>query len=176
VSLLEPHRNPQVASHWVPLPGTAASFVTAAGAPARGRLERWARAGVSDVVTLQRADELAPWLPEACEALGLGWHHLPLSGRRLERAGDRDSIARLPELLVLPGDRRIVIHCSAGMHRTGVCLYLLLRHAGLDPEAALARVEQARPVTAHELTRRTRSSGMLRETADATWLRWLQPR
>lgn len=121
---------------------------------------------MTDVVTLQRADEMASWLPSACETLGIVWHHLPLSGRRLAGASDMQSIAKLGDLLVLGADHRIVLHCAAGMHRTGLCLYLLLRRAGAASGEALALVERARPVTAHELTKQTRRSGRLIDVAE----------
>jgi hypothetical protein len=164
--LLETHANPQAASRWVPMPHDSGCWVTASGAPSRARLERWARSRVTDVVTLQRADEMASWLPSACATLGIGWHHLPLSGRRLSGASDMQSIARLGDLLALGTDRRIVLHCAAGMHRTGLCLYLLLRRAGASSDEALVLVEQARPVTAHELTKSTRRSGKLLDVAE----------
>jgi hypothetical protein len=164
--LLEAHANPQAASRWVLMPHDTGCRVTAAGAPSRARLERWARNGVTDVVTLQRADEMASWLPSACSTLGIAWHHLPLSGRRLAGPSDMASVEKLGDLPELGTDRRIVLHCAAGMHRTGLCLYLLLRRAGAASDEALAMVEQARPVTAHELTKQTRRSGRLIDVAE----------
>ena len=146
--------------------------ITAAGAPGRRTPARWSAAGVTDVVTLQRADEHADWLPDACAEVGMSWHHMPLSGRRLEGPSDRDTLAAIPTLLdLLRADppRKLVVHCSAGLHRTGVCLYLLHRHAGLSPEATLASIAAARPLTAAELTRSTRRHGVLQDRAEALY-------
>ncbi len=121
---------------------------------------------MTDVVTLQRADEMAAWLGPTCAALGMQWHHRPLTGRRLSGARDMQSLVELAALLELPADRRIVLHCAAGMHRTGLSLDLLLRRAGATSEEALTGVERARPVTAHELTRTTRRSGRLLDRAE----------
>ena len=52
------------------------------------------------------------------------------------------------------------------MHRTGVVLYTLLRRAGASRDEALERIAAARPLTAHELTRRTKK-GVLLERAEA---------
>ena len=159
-------KNPKRANTWVSL---ERGRITASGAPGRRKLDAWAAAGVTDVVTLQRADEHAAWLPEACRKAGLTWHHLPLSGRRLERATDRDTLAAIPGLLdVLRADppRTVVVHCSAGLHRTGVCLYVLLRSAGQSEEQAVATIAAARPLTAEELCR-VGKSGSLKEKAEA---------
>jgi hypothetical protein len=164
--------NPKVASAWV---SVGAGRITASGAPGRAKLARWAAAesegmtGATDIVTLQRSDEHAPWLPSACAELGLGWHHLPLSGRRLERPEDRASLARVPELLEILRSspaRSLVVHCSAGLHRTGVCLYILLRHSGLSEDDVISTIAAARPLTAEELCR-SGKHGSLSELAEA---------
>ncbi len=170
-ALFERSKRAGAESRWIPL---LAGFVTATSAPKRARLEDWAARGVTDVVTLQREHELAAWLRETCRETGLRWHHLPLSGKRLAEPGDRRALAQLPRLLELlraparePAARRVVLHCSAGLHRTGVCLYLLLRLAGMSQESAVAKIELARPLTARELQKRTRKTGVLLERAEA---------
>jgi hypothetical protein len=72
--------NPRSQSAWIRV---GAGSLRAAGAPSPRRLARWVRQGVTDLVTLQRAEEMRPFLPEACAELGLDWHHFPLSGRQL---------------------------------------------------------------------------------------------
>jgi Tyrosine phosphatase family len=151
-------------SAWVPL---RAGWITAAGGPSRQRLADWPARGATDVLTLQRADEMQPWIPELCQTHGLGWIHLPLSGRRMEQAGDRDGLARLPGLLdVWSEPRRVVVHCSAGLHRTGAICYLLLRLAGQTRDEAVATIRTARALTAEELVRGARS-GVLIDRMDA---------
>lgn len=146
-------------SRWVPL---RAGWVTAVGAPSPQRLGRWRERGATDVLTLQRGDEMRPWIPERCEEHGLRWTHLPLSGRRMEGADDAASLARLPELLGLWDEpRRVVVHCAAGLHRTGAVCYLLLRLAGVGRDEAIERVRAARALTAEELCRSTRSGALV---------------
>jgi protein-tyrosine phosphatase len=41
----------------------------------------------------------------------------------------------------------VLVHCAAGLGRTGTLAALLLVEGGLEPEAAIARVRQARPGT-----------------------------
>ncbi len=151
-------------SRWVPL---KAGWITAAGGPSRGRLAEWRARGATDVLTLQRADEMQAWIPAMCREHGLEWRHLPLSGRRMESAEDAGSLARLPGLLELwEQPRRVVVHCSAGLHRTGGVCYLLLRLAGLERAAAIATISAARALTAEELCKPARS-GVLVDRMDA---------
>ena len=150
-------------SRWVPL---RAGWITAAGGPSRARLQAWHGRGATDVLTLQRADEMQPWIPGLCQEQGLGWIHLPLSGRSMDKPGDPDSLARLPALLgTWDQPRRVVVHCSAGLHRTGAICYLLLRLSGLGRADAIERVRLARALTAEELVRGARS-GVLVDRMD----------
>jgi predicted protein tyrosine phosphatase len=162
----------EAGSHWVPL---RAGWLTATGGPSRARLASWAARGATDVLTLQRADEMQPWIAELCPTHGLNFIHLPLSGRRMELPADRESLARLPTLLaVWDTPRRVVVHCSAGLHRTGAVCYLLCRLAGDAPDAAIARIAAARPLTAEELRKPTRS-GVLAEQMEAIVPRLMAP-
>lgn len=146
-------------SRWVPL---RAGWITAAGGPSRQRLGEWRQRGATDVLTLQRGDEMQPWIPELCATHGLAWTHLPLSGRRMDQPGDRDSLARLSSLLKMWDEpRRVVVHCSAGLHRTGAICYALLRLGGLGRDEAVARVRLARELTADELCRGARSGVLI---------------
>ena len=165
VSTADPISEPfEPGSCWVPL---RAGWITAVGGPSRQRLAAWAGCGATDVLTLQRADEMQPWIPELCEVHGLAWLHLPLSGRRMEQLADQQSLARLPGMLGLwDQPRRVVVHCSAGLHRTGAICYLLLRISGMQRDAAVAHIRLARPLTAEELVRGSRS-GMLVDRMDA---------
>ncbi len=166
----EPHKKPKSASRWVSL---YHHQISAAGAPGRARLEGWSNlALVRCVVTLQREDEMAPWLPKRCEELGIDWLHFPLSGKKLQAKSDSASLHNLLQWaggLAKPDAEplRIVVHCSAGLHRTGVALYCLLRASGLPPRETLARIAQIRELTAEELSRNTRRSGRLVETAES---------
>lgn len=46
----------------------------------------------------------------------------------------------------------MLIHCSAGMHRTGMVAYVLLRWRGYTPEESLNLIAQARSFTYEALT------------------------
>jgi protein-tyrosine phosphatase len=84
----------------------------------------------------------------------------------MDQPGDAESLARLPALLTTWDEpRRVVVHCSAGLHRTGAICYLLLRLSGLGRDNAIARIRAARTLTAEELCRGARS-GVLVDRMD----------
>jgi protein-tyrosine phosphatase len=152
---------------WIPL---SSGHITAAGAPGQGRLDQWVAAGATDILTLQRADEHAADLPDRCKTAGLHWTHIPLSGRRLEQPSDRDGLHHIRQLSLSP-NQHMVVHCSAGLHRTGACLYLMLRGSGLTPDEAIDQIRLARPLTAAELVQNSRRSGRLCDRAEEFFLR-----
>lgn len=150
---------------WVPCLN---GYLAAAGAPSPHRLKEWKAQGATDILTLQRLNEMRSNLAEDVRALGLNGWHRPLSGRRLEASTDRDSLSDLGpilEILKEPG-RGLVLHCSAGLHRTGLVFFLLLRSSGLSLEDAVSLIRESRPLTAEELLRRTRKNGVLLELAE----------
>lgn len=168
VEIFEQGKTDENTSRWVPF---GAHELTASGAPGKRRLPGWEEAGLTDVITLQREDEMNAAIPQSCAERGWRWHHIPLSGKKLEAATDPESLLALAELardLVTTPEppRRIVVHCSAGLHRTGVALFLMLRVTGYEKEDALALIQKARALTAHELDRTNRHGVRLLDTAE----------
>merc|ERR1712070_820590 len=90
---------------------------------------------------------------------GLQWLHLPLSGKRAvtdPQPSDMDaaSLRRVAEVAaLLQHGESVVVHCAAGMHRTGVVCYLALRHVGQGEEEALASILASREITHAEVTK-----------------------
>lgn len=154
-------KNPKAVSHWV---SYLTSRITASGAPSRKRLQLWKDQGVTDIITLLRSDEMQAWLPSVCDDLGIIWHHYPLSGKLLEDPDDISTLSRIPKLvsnLSEHNNRSIVVHCAAGMHRTGIFLYILLRCTEFDPEHSVELIAQARKLTAEELSKTTKQGVLL---------------
>lgn len=106
-------------------------------------------AGVTHLVTLLSEREGAAGIGEQAESAGLRWVWLPLRGAKQPEAGARqaldESLSRLSSLL--DQGNSLLIHCSAGIHRTGMVAYALLRLRGLSRDEALAAIEHARPHT-----------------------------
>jgi protein-tyrosine phosphatase len=76
---------------------------------------------------------------------GLDWLHLPVPdfGVPGDAAGwdaAQDRIGRL-----LAGGGRVLVHCRAGLGRSGAVLLRLMVAAGEGPEPALARLRSVRP-------------------------------
>jgi protein-tyrosine phosphatase len=171
VELFETHKNPQNRSYWVPF---GRHWISAAGSPSKSRFERWQLAGTTDIVTLQRHDEMPDWLVQQCETTQINWHHFPLSGRYLQAANDRNSLEQLylwaKEHNHRVEPQKVVFHCAAGLHRTGLAMYLTLRTTGLAVEEVIAHIQQARYLTGQELSRSTHRGGKIAETAE----QWFQ--
>lgn len=80
-------------------------------------------------------------------ALGLEWHHLPITDvqppdHRFEALW-QDHGPRL--LNHLRQGRRVAVHCRGGLGRAGTVSARLLVELGTDPEAAIRQVRLARP-------------------------------
>lgn len=62
---------------------------------------------------------------------------------------------------------RVFIHCSAGLHRTGMIAYAFFRHLGWNQEDSIATIRELRELTASELTHERRTWGERFGTTEA---------
>ncbi len=117
---------------------------------------RLASLGVQRVVTLLCESEGAPLVGELVQQAGLAWSWLPLRNGDAPR-GDADIMLRaaLPALSHrLDEGEAILIHCSAGIHRTGMLAFALLRWRGYAESDALDLIGQMRLHTRNGLQSR----------------------
>eukprot|EP00035_Acanthoeca_spectabilis_P027908 m.468354 g.468354 ORF g.468354 m.468354 type:complete len:509 (+) comp27404_c0_seq1:103-1629(+) len=166
----------RAASHWIDLSevlghargSNSGGRLTLSAAPAAKKVDGLCDMGADHIVTLLRSDEtMCAKVKAACTKRGIGWTHLPLSGGRVDGEGDMETIAQLPAVVdLLRRGRSVVLHCAAGMHRTGVAAYITLRLAGCSPAAAKDAVLAMREVTHEELTKGRKRGGSLCDRAE----------
>jgi len=117
--------------------------------PKHKELSRLSALGVTHVVTLLAEREGAKQIGESVQRAGLTWIWCPLdNGQPPDTAATTALRPVLAELATLVASgAKIVIHCSAGIHRTGMVGYAVLRLLGFDPVAAQAKLFELRLVT-----------------------------
>lgn len=106
--------------------------------------------GCVRLVTLLSASEGAGRLGSLAQKAGLEWTWLPLNNGQPPTVEEvRRAVAESLITLAarLDAGESIALHCSAGIHRTGMIAYALLRLVGYLPAQALDAIERMRPVT-----------------------------
>jgi hypothetical protein len=149
----------------------------ASGAPGHGGVTRWAAAGADVVVTLQRQSEMSETVIEQCHESGIEWIHLPLRGRdSLTNPTEEDNFSiRRVSLIVdfLKSGKNVVVHCSAGMHRTGFVCYLVMRLSGLSATESLQILHGMRAVTYEQILLTSRKHPKTIQELAEGWLTYL---
>ena len=108
---------------------------------------------LSIVITVQSFTEHVSDIQSACKANKIGWIHVPLNGANmalLNKISTRKMIIEQIENvhnIVCSEAQVILIHCAAGIHRTGVFTYSLLRRMGFDPLQSYDKLKEMREAT-----------------------------
>jgi protein-tyrosine phosphatase len=133
---------------WVPLRHGA---VALSGRPKiRALRDLAAREACTHVLTLISEREGAAELGAAVQAANLTWLWLPFpNGTPPGKKRDAEllEVFALAVRILDREDGRLLIHCSAGIHRTGMVAYALLRFAGHDAATAREKLRLLRTVT-----------------------------
>jgi hypothetical protein len=124
---------------WITL---ANGRLTLRGRPGNKLIARLPQAGVSCVVTLLSARE-------GGQLAGMAWLWLPLDNGQYPTPQAQTMLVNgLPDLWdALERGCSVLIHCAAGIHRTGMVAYGLLRWRGHSADEALILIGQMRTHT-----------------------------
>jgi protein-tyrosine phosphatase len=117
--------------------------------PAKKAILQLGNLGCTWVLTLMCAREGALDIGRQVNQVGLKWIYSPLENGKPPQGEAAESIKRILPILSLGLDegQSILIHCSAGIHRTGMVAYTLLRLRGYTQEEALSLINQMRQQT-----------------------------
>jgi len=127
------------------------------GAPGKSSVQDWAE-GLDCVVTLLRGDEVNERRLDLAAELaqtGVEWLHLPISGASLQGSDDQAAVKAAASAVVqrVTQGKAVAVHCSAGLHRTGIVGYLALRLLGHSMASSFELLGQIRWETRRELER-----------------------
>ena len=108
----------------------------------------WQEAGLDVVVSLLTQDENTELELNQeeflCRAQGIQFYAYPIQDRvtPASRKATTDLVQKLEK--ALESGRSVSVHCRQGIGRSSLIAALLLVSAGIDPEAALDQISQAR--------------------------------
>lgn len=97
--------------------------------------------GVTMVISILYQREKPEMIAEYCKNLGLRHVHIPDDGPTL-----KDTAREAYEYLI-NNQERALVHCSAGLHRTGMVTYSFLRWSGLGEKEAYETIKGMREDT-----------------------------
>ena len=133
--------------------------------------------GCTHVVTLLKESESAKTVGAHTQIAGLEWIWLPIPNGNYPQGDVHERmLVAMPKLSqLLDEGRSLLIHCSAGIHRTGTVAYGLLRWRGMERDEAMQVINQIRPITAEGMLEKRRRWGdenaRNSDTKENSWVR-----
>jgi protein-tyrosine phosphatase len=117
--------------------------------PGKAVLSRLRHLGVSGLFTILSEREGANLIRDACLQSGVKWYGLPLDSAAPPDRELFPNICAAFEWLraELASGGSIYMHCSAGLHRTGMIAYGFLRFLGVPPSDAETELRAMRSLT-----------------------------
>jgi protein tyrosine phosphatase (PTP) superfamily phosphohydrolase (DUF442 family) len=132
--------------HWISIGN---GQIALSNRPKLKDIAQLAAQGCQRIVTIQGRNEQPQQIGQAAKAAGLAWTWIPVGqGKYPEQAADQIMRLGLQELVTaIEAGESVLVHCSAGIHRTGMLTFALLRWLGLSEPEALAVLATMRPAT-----------------------------
>lgn len=105
--------------------------------------------GCQRIVTIQGSNEQPKQIEKAARAAGILWTWIPVGNGGFPE-GETDRLMRigLQSLIEsIAAGESVLVHCSAGIHRTGMLVFALCRWLGFTESEALALIREMRLIT-----------------------------
>lgn len=117
--------------------------------------------GCTHIITLLKESEGAQRYGDMARAANIEWVWAPLPNGNFPEGEAHDRLIEvMPKLAqLLDNNNAILIHCSAGVHRTGLVAYALLRWRGIESEQAMQIIAQTRNETAEGMMEKRKRWG-----------------
>jgi protein-tyrosine phosphatase len=144
--------------------------------PGREDFPAFRRKGCTHVVTLLKDIENSELYGQLTKEAGMEWYWLPVpNGKFPQTELHQQLMQALPELSrLLDEGKSLLIHCSAGVHRTGMVTYGLLRWRGVESAQAMKLIRRMRRETAEGMMEKRMKWGdgiaQTIQTQDRTWI------
>ena len=102
--------------------------------------------GVDHILTLLSETEGAHEIKKGCFRVGVKWIWFPMASAQIpgnEKTNDfKELFAEMA--IILKNQAKLFLHCSAGIHRTGMVTYAFLRYVGLSAVDARNKLKELR--------------------------------
>ncbi|KAJ9468756.1 hypothetical protein DIPPA_34648 [Diplonema papillatum] len=115
--------------------------------PGKKQLRILSESSCDYIVTLQKDEEGAQDVKAMCQRRGFSWMQVdfwPMYHK--QRVEELMGHVRAVSNLIRSG-KRVMVHCAAGIHRTGMFAYAVLRNLGYTPKAAVQSLKALRETT-----------------------------
>lgn len=117
--------------------------------PRKKMLRQYGDQGISHIWTLLSEKEGALDIKQSAMTAGLEWIWLPLANGKVP---EKEKLTDITDCFdscktILNSGANVYLHCSAGIHRTGMISYGFLRYCGYSRSDSLDKVKAMRLIT-----------------------------